>query len=197
MSFFIYGLGNEGEEYASSRHNAGRMFVDYYIKKREEFDAPVLNNKIGLYVSKSGSGAKGVSLMYSNGFMNNAGKPLANVVKGLKQAEKTIVAYDDIDLPLGTFRIAFNRGDGGHNGLSSVIKYLKTKEFTRIRIGIAQTTPAGKIKKPKDEEKFKRFLLSEFKADEKKALTAVFKKIAIALDCLREESREKCMSLYN
>ena len=80
--------------------------------------------------------------------MNNSGKSLFPLIKSKKTAEQLVVVYDDLDLPLGTLKVSFNRGSGGHRGLDSIIKALKTREFTRIRIGTSSATPSGKIKKP-------------------------------------------------
>ena len=72
--------------------------------------------------------------------MNNSGKAVAPLIKSKKDLKDLVVIYDDIDLPLGKMKISFNRCCGGHNGLGSVIKYLKSEEFLRIRIGISPAT---------------------------------------------------------
>ena len=74
-----------------------------------------------------------------------------------------MVIYDDIDLPIGKMKISFNRSSGGHNGLGSIIKALKSEEFVRIRIGTSPATPSGKIRKPKGEKDVLKFLLGEYK----------------------------------
>ena len=85
-------------------------------------------------------------LVEPDNFMNNSGKSIVSFVKNKKQAAQTVVIYDDLDLPVGTFKISFNRGSGGHRGLDLSFA-LKTREFVRIRVGISPTTPSGKLKK--------------------------------------------------
>ncbi len=130
-------------------------------------------------------------------FMNNSGKAVAPLVKTKKDLENLIVIYDDIDLPLGKIKISFNKSSGGHNGLNSVIKALKSQEFLRIRIGISPATPSGKIKKPKGEKAVLNFLLGEFKKPELETLKKLSKKVAEAVEIIFTESKEKAMSLYN
>src|SRR3990167_3340283 len=82
-------------------------------------------------------GKEKVMLVAPNTYMNKSGTAISKVVKSVKSAEKLIVIYDDFNLPLGTLKISFNRSSGGHNGLESIIKSLKTEGFIRLRVGIA------------------------------------------------------------
>lgn len=172
----VVGLGNPGEEYENTRHNAGRILVEIIKKKLE-------NSKIKFITPDT--------------FMNNSGKAVLPFVKTKKDLENLIVIYDDIDLPLGKMKISFNRSDGGHNGLKSVIKALKSKEFLRIRIGTAPITPSGKIKKPIGEKAVLNFLLGEFKKQELETIKKLGKIAAEAVEIIFNESKEKAMSLYN
>ena len=129
--------------------------------------------------------------------MNNSGRAVAPLVKTKKDLENLVVIYDDVDLPLGKIKISWNRSSGGHNGLQSIIKSVKSEEFLRIRVGIAPATPTGKIKKPKGEAAMLKFLLGEFKKPELETLKKLSKKIAEAIECIYTESKDKAMSLYN
>ena len=129
--------------------------------------------------------------------MNNSGKAIAPLIKTKKDLKDLVVIYDDIDLPLGKIKISFNRSSGGHNGLNSVIKALKSEEFLRIRIGTAPATPSGKIKKPKGEKAILNFLLGEFKKPELETLKKLSKKVAETIETIFTENKEKAMSLYN
>ena len=113
--YTIIGLGNPGVEYEKTRHNTGKMAVDALESKNVK-----------------------AKYIHQDTFMNKSGSAVAKVVKSKKAAEKLIVIYDDLDLPLGTMKISFNRGSGGHKGLESVVRAVKTKEFIRIRIGIGK-----------------------------------------------------------
>ena len=94
-------------------------------------------------------------------------------------------------------KISFDRSSGGHNGLESVIKKLKSKEFVRIRIGISPSTPTGKLRKPSGEQAMLKFLLGKYKESELIELKKLSKKVAEAVETIFTESKEKAMSLYN
>jgi len=172
----VVGLGNPGEEYENTRHNTGRILVGMIEKKLE--------------------GLK-VKFLTPDNFMNNSGKAVAPLIKSKKDLKDLVVIYDDIDLPIGKMKISFNRSSGGHNGLGSIIKHLKSEEFLRIRIGISPETPSGKLRKPKGERAVLNFLLGEFKKSELETLKKLSKKVAEAVETIFTESKEKAMSLYN
>lgn len=172
----VVGLGNPGEEYEKTRHNAGRIVAGHIEKKLE--------------------GQK-IKFLVPDTFMNHSGKAVAQYVKAKKDLKDLIVIYDDIDLPIGRMKISFDRSSGGHNGLQSVIKSVKSQEFLRIRIGIAPATPSGKIKKPKGERAVLNFLLGEFKKSELDELKKVSKRAAEAVEMAFSEGKDKAMSLYN
>ncbi len=171
----IAGLGNPGEQYENTRHNTGRIIIGMIEDK--------INTK--------------VKFLMPDSFMNNSGKVVAPLIKSKKDLSDLIVIYDDVDLPLGKIKISFNRSSGGHNGVGSIIKHLKTEEFLRIRVGICPTTPTGKLKKPKGEEAVLKFLLGDFKKEELVILKKESKKIAEAIDMIFAEGKDKAMSLYN
>ena len=129
--------------------------------------------------------------------MNNSGKAVVSLVKSKKDLQGLVVIYDDIDLPLGKMKISFNRSSGGHNGLGSIIKSLKSEEFLRIRIGISPATPKGVVKKPKGEKAVLNFLLGEYKKPELEIIKKLSKKVAEAIETIFTESKEKAMSIYN
>lgn len=196
MSFIIAGLGNPGEEYRNTRHNAGRIVLEYFRKSRDFSDwEEKKKNKVLVSLGKVEKSK--VILLEPDNFMNNSGKSIASVVTSTKKAEKLIVIYDDIDLPLGVIKISYDRGSGGHRGVESVIKSVKTKEFVRLRVGVAVTTPTGKIKKPKGEQKVLDFLMGEFKPKELDILKKVSKNIADALETIILDGKEKAMNMHN
>ena len=110
--------------------------------------------------------------------MNNSGSAVLCAKEYRKtQLKDIVVIYDDVDLPLGKIKISYDRSSGGHNGLESIIKKLKSREFVRIRIGISASTPSGKIRKPKGEKDVLKFLLGEFKEKELLEIKKISKKV--------------------
>jgi len=173
----VVGLGNPGQEYENTRHNTGFIILTMVEKKLD------IKNKI--------------KFIFPDKFMNNSGKVVAPLIKSKKDLKDLVVIYDDIDLPLGKMKISFNRSSGGHNGLGSIIKALKSEEFLRIRIGTSPSTLSGKMRKPKGEKAVLNFLLGKYKKSELDELKKLSKKVAQALEIIFTEGKEKAMSLYN
>ena len=173
----VVGLGNPGTEYENTRHNTGRIMVGLVEKK--------LDDKFK------------IKFITPDNFMNNSGKAVAPFVKSKKDLENLVVIYDDVDLPLGKIKISFNRSSGGHNGLNSIIKALKSQEFLRIRVGISPATPKGVVKKPKGEKAMLNFLLGEYKKSELETIKKLSKTVTEAVETIFTEGKEKAMSLYN
>ena len=172
----VVGLGNPGKEYENTRHNTGRIMVGMVEKKLDEMK---------------------IKFITPDNFMNNSGKAVAPLIKTKKDLENLVVIYDDIDLPLGKMKISFNRSSGGHKGLNSIIKALKSEEFLRIRIGISPETPSGKVRKPKGEKAVLNFILGIYKKSELDKLKKLSKKVAEAVEMIFTEGSGKAMSVYN
>lgn len=192
----IVGLGNPGEEYKDGRHNTGRIILEN-ITKANEFSEWKINPKLKSLSSSGAIGKKKFDFLLPETFMNNSGQAVVQVIDNPKKLKNLVVVYDDIDLPIGSLKISFNRSSGGHNGLESVIKKVKSREFLRIRIGISPSTPSGKLKKPKGEEAILKFLLGKYKEDELKEIKKISKKVAEILEMVSSEGKEKAMSVFN
>lgn len=195
MSYIIVGLGNPGEEYEKTRHNAGRIMLEAVAK--EFGDELAFDKKLNAHVTDAKIGKDKTKLVAPDTFMNNSGKAVGPLVKSTKAAEKLVVIYDDFNLPLGRIKISWNRSSGGHNGLESVIKAVKTEAFTRIRIGTAPANAKGIAKVPHGDETVEKFILGPFKDDEMKELKKVAKSVVEAVETIIKESREKAMSVFN
>jgi PTH1 family peptidyl-tRNA hydrolase len=149
----IIGLGNPGKKYENNRHNVGKMFIDYISQK---FNLTLKTFK-------------------TNCFMNESGKEVEKILKKLPvksyKLQDVFIVHDDLDIPLGKFRIDFGKGPKLHNGLKSIEETLNTKDFWRIRIGIDNRQKTGWI----DGE---AYVLQDFLKEEKEVLeNEVFKKI--------------------
>ncbi len=189
---YIVGLGNPGEKYEMTRHNAGRIVLAAFLKAHD-MPAPVASAKYVSLISE----ADDAFLMFPETFMNKSGSAVAKIVTSAKKAKNLVVVYDDMDLPLGSIKISFGRSSGGHNGVESIIKTLKTKDFVRIRVGICPATPTGKLRKPKGEQKILDFLMGDFKTAELDVLKKVSKKITEAIDIIMAEGHVQAMNQFN
>ncbi len=195
MSYIFVGLGNPGGDYEGTRHNTGRMLVSSFGKS---LDAEwKLDKKLNATVAKVKVGKTPVTLILPETFMNKSGASLKGLVKSLKDAEKLMVIYDELDLPFGTSKISFNKSSGGHRGLESIIKAVKTEKFARIRVGISPSTSSGKIKKPKGDEAVTKVILGKFKPDELTELKKLGKKVSVALETFVSDGLEKAMTSFN
>ncbi|MEI7720027.1 MAG: aminoacyl-tRNA hydrolase [bacterium] len=174
MKWIFVGLGNPGDEYVGTRHNVGRDFLLALEKKILETD-------------------KSTKIILPDVFMNDSGKPVKKLwgeKPSVKALAELVVVHDDLDLPLGKVKISFGSGAGGHRGVASIQKALKTKDFVRVRVGISPATPGGKLKKP-DQEKVIDFVLGTFKPSEQEKLKKAHKLVGEALELLVVDGREK------
>ncbi|MCD6232889.1 aminoacyl-tRNA hydrolase [bacterium] len=159
--FLIVGLGNPGKEYRKTRHNVGFLVLSKFHKKNN-FSKFILSKKHNCLLSKGEVLEKQILLAKPQTFMNNSGKAIKSILQYTKTPlTNLIIVHDDIDLPLGKIKISKNRGSAGHKGVQSIIDNLGTKDFTRIRIGIAP---------PKKIERIDKFVLENFSNKEKKIL---------------------------
>lgn len=194
--FYITGLGNPFEEYKNTRHNTGALAVESFSKKNK-FPLFEFDKKLKGLISLGKIGKEKVTLILPQTFMNKSGSSLKSFITNKKKVENLIVVYDDLDIPLGKFKISFGRGSGGHKGVESVVQAIKTKDFIRIRIGIASSTPTGKVKKPKGEQKIIDFILGDFKKQELEKLKKVFKTTNEVIETIIKEGRAKAMNKFN
>ena len=192
----IVGLGNKGEEYEGTRHNTGRIILENIAKSNDFLDWKN-NIKINALCAKGEIDGVKFDFMLPESFMNNSGVAVSQVINDKKKLKNLVVIYDDMDLPLGHYKISYNKSSGGHNGLASIIKKVKSQEFTRIRIGVSPSTPTGKMKKPKGEDAVLKFLLGKYKEDELKEIKKVSKKVSEIIKMISEEGKDKAMTLFN
>jgi len=167
----VVGLGNPGEKYENNRHNVGYHFVDYLI--RELTDYGLTNySKNTQFVNTLINNEK-IILTKTNTFMNQSGITVRKLLSNFKTLKLSdlIVVHDDLDIPLGKFKIQNGVGPKLHNGIESIEKELATKNFWRVRIGVDNRQPERWI----DGE---TYVLQNFEREEKEILaTQVFPKI--------------------
>lgn len=196
MTWVIIGLGNPDEEYARTRHNAGRIALQQCARVFG-FAEWKEDKKANSFVARGMIERALAVAILPNTYMNKSGVAAARFVKSVKAAERLIVVYDDLDLPIGKVKISFDRGSGGHRGVDSIMKSLRTRAFVRIRIGISPEDREGTAQKPEGEEAVEKFILSEFSAREMTSLKAVCKRVGEAIQCIVSEGREIAMNRFN
>lgn len=133
----VIGLGNPGGEYRKTRHNAGFIFLNFFLSKEGlSLDKKKFKGEYIDYVSNKGNK---VIFLQPQTYMNLSGDSVIDFIKYFKIDIKDIlVIYDDLDLDVGKIRIRSKGGSGGHNGIKSIIARLGSEEFKRIRIGIGK-----------------------------------------------------------
>lgn len=190
---YIVGLGNPGKEYENTRHNVGWMVLDYLVTLG--LPTPVSSSKYAGRISEGILAGQEVTLLYPDTFMNKSGSAVKKLVPK-EQEGSLVVVYDDVDIPVGEIKVSFGRGDGGHNGITSIINALGTKEFTRVRVGIAPKSFFGKIKRPKG-ARLPKHVLGDFKKREQKELEVALEKAKMAIETIVQEGVEKAMNSHN
>ena len=167
----IVGLGNPGPEYALTRHNAGFLALDWRVGET----GWSFQKKFNAFVNES----QGCLFIKPQTFMNDSGRSVGaaldyygllpnNLSPETDFSDSLVVIHDDLDVDVGKFKIATDSRSAGHRGVESIIQRLKTKKFTRYRIGI-RTADRGPIPTEK-------FVLQKFSKDELAAI-----KVAVAL----------------
>ena len=186
----IIGLGNPGLEYEKTRHNAGRSAVTKWQKK-EGLPEFAQNPKQQALVSEGKIGRTKVVGALPETFMNKSGIAVGALAKYYKaKPEHIVVVHDDADLPLGTLKIVFNRGSGGHKGVESVMRALKTEAFVRIRIGIGKNTKWH-------ERDLNKVVIGKFTPQQQTLFFKGMRKAIEALSTIAQEGRERAMNGFN
>lgn len=192
---YIVGLGNFGSEYEMTRHNVGFMTLDYLVSNFN-LPKPVRTPQYLGSLTKGVLYGEEIMLLYPETFMNHSGSAVKKLVPS-RESSRLIVLYDDVALPFGELKISFDRGDGGHNGIKSIISALGTKEFVRVRIGVGPTSFwTGKIRALKGKE-MSDFVLGKFNSRERVKLEEVFVAACGVVEMIVREGYVKAMNKYN
>jgi len=139
----IVGLGNPGQQYRFTRHNAGALFLeslcdDYHGELRTESKFYGMAERITI-------DGRDVRLLFPTTYMNASGQAVSAMAKYFDiDPQEILVAYDELDLPVGTVRLKTDGGHGGHNGVRDIAKAMGRSDFHRLRIGIGRPTLKGK-----------------------------------------------------
>lgn len=186
--FLIVGLGNPGEKYSFTRHNAGFLCVDL-LAQQNGFSLKRLKFR-SLTADTTLAGHRCLVLKPQT-FMNNSGEAVRDAAAFYKiPPERILVIFDDISLDVGRLRIRRKGTDGGHNGIKSIIYHLNSDAFPRIKIGVG--------KKPHPDYDLADWVLSSFKKDEQPPLKAALERaceaVLLILDGQIDEAMNRCNS---
>ncbi|HEY5653616.1 MAG TPA: aminoacyl-tRNA hydrolase [Pontiella sp.] len=183
----VIGLGNPGREYEHSRHNIGFMVVDELAKRQ----GAILKKMRWLPVRqvKCRIGGHKVRLIEPTTFMNRSGRAVWGAMKKWRVApESIVVVYDDVDLEFGGIRVREKGSGGSHNGMKSVLEWLQTKGFSRVRVGIGPK-PIGMD--------MIEFVLGDFAEEEFLRLEKVVERAADAVESIFSIGAERTMNEFN
>ena len=182
--YTIVGLGNPGSEHTNTRHNTGRIIVaklaeQHHIELKAQKKPDVLVGAGDVLTER-------VRLVLPDTFMNKSGAAVLKYIKSAGAGKSLILIYDEIDLPLGQVRVAFGSSSAGHNGVKSVERAIKTKNFIKIRVGVSKVA-RGKAKKQTGERDVVEYLLKNFsKAELEKIEGPIFERVSLALSTIFE-----------
>lgn len=183
--WLVVGLGNPGRRYEGTRHNAGFMAVKRLQRRLPEGTSRA---RFQAHIVETRDGDSRVVLAQPQTFMNESGIAVAQLVRWYKvPLDRLLVVYDDLDLPLGTIRLRADGSDGGHNGIASIIRSLKTNTFPRLRIGISR--PASGPTVP--------YVLSRFNATERRELEDILDRTSDAILVWIREGLVSAMNQFN
>ena len=144
----VAGLGNPGDEYADTRHNAGFKAIDELARQA---NVTYWKNQLGAEVASiqvhdpdAEGGRREVLLVKPQSYMNTSGGPISKLCAQHKiSADELLVIHDELDIPEGDVRVKVGGGHAGHNGLRAIIDKMGSRDFSRIRVGIGN--PPGRM----------------------------------------------------
>jgi PTH1 family peptidyl-tRNA hydrolase len=183
----VVGLGNPGKEHEKTRHNIGFMTVEEIARRqgvtfKKMFWFPARQAKCRL-------GNDEIRLLEPTTFMNRSGRAVWGAMKKWHIAPAdTVVIYDDVDLEFGSIRVRAKGSGGSHNGMKSMLEWVQTKAFPRVRVGIGP--------KPEDADMID-FVLGGFSKEESLGLEKVVERAADAVESIFSIGTERTMNMFN
>ena len=187
ISFIVVGLGNPGDKYTTTRHNAGFMAIDAVAQK---FGARIDRARFKALCGECEIAGSRVLLMKPQTFMNQSGEAVGEALRFYKiEPKNVIVLSDDISLDCGKLRVRRKGSAGGHNGLKSINEHLGTEEYPRIKIGVGQ--------KPHPDYDLADWVLGNLVSDDLAKLRSTFDNISEGLEKLVAGDVEGAMRICN
>jgi len=182
----VFGLGNPGEKYAATRHNAGFEVLNRVAIKCNQGPVP---GKGDYYILEKVCEGTIVRLVWPMTYMNRSGQVVAEVMERYELTSSNIaVVYDDFNLPMGSIRIRLKGSAGGHNGMESIIEEIGSEDFVRLRLGIG---PVPDKMDPAD------YVLGRISPEEEENYEKMLGKGSSAVLYLLNNRPEEAMTIYN
>jgi PTH1 family peptidyl-tRNA hydrolase len=192
--FLIVGLGNPGEEYLWTPHNAGFMAIDRIAQQE---GVVVQNRRCRATTATCRIAGRMVVLAKPETFMNLSGEAVSALVREFEAdpAQDLLVIHDELDLVLGSFKIRERGSPAGHNGARSVCAALGTQEWLRLRIGVGLDLPPEAIAAGR--RPGRDYLLSPLRKAELTVLDEVLERVAVATRRILSEGPAAAMNEFN
>lgn len=182
----VVGLGNPGDAYLKTRHNAGFMVVD---EVAEAFSIPLVKRKFDTIFGRGSVDGVEVILIKPMAFMNLSGPPVLKIANYFKiLCEDMLAIHDDIDLAFGRLKINEKGGDGGHNGVRSLMEAFGGGDFVRLRVGVGR--PEARISAAD-------YVLNGFSAKEIEVLDQITTKARDAVVTILCKGTKEGMNRFN
>ncbi len=182
----VAGLGNPGQTYADTRHNAGFLVIDALA---DQHGIGVQRQKFDVSFGRGRIGGVEVVLAKPQGFMNRSGPPLRRLADYFRiRCRQMIIVHDDIDLAFGRLKIKEKGGDGGHKGIRSVIDAFGDNQFARVRVGVGRPQFDGDVV---------NHVLNQFNADERAKLDELIQQACQAIETVLCKGAKEGMNRYN
>ena len=187
VDWLVAGLGNPGQKYQNTRHNMGFLTVDLLAEQKG-----VKLNKVKFKSAYNIVGFAGCKclVMKPQTYMNLSGEAVREAAQFYKiPAERVLVIYDDVSLPVGKLRVRPSGSAGGHNGIKNIIAHLGTQDFPRIKIGTGAPAGGG--------EEMVDWVIGVPSQAERKVLVESFERAILAAECVIEHGCQRAMNDFN
>lgn len=184
----LIALGNPGDRYRDTRHNAGWWLADHLAAR---WSLGPFRRQGSIAETGGGVAGEEVLLVKPLTYMNRSGRALRSYhdLEGFRFATDLLVLVDDVDLPPGKFRLRGAGSSGGHNGLASIEGALRSREFARLRVGVGAPDD-------RDVDRADWVLAPPRPDDEERILTA-FDRMSEAIECWMSDGTETAMNRFN
>ncbi len=184
--WLVVGLGNPGDEYAGTRHNAGFLLVDRLARA---WGVELRGRLFKSRTAPARRGGEDILLVEPKTFMNRSGAAVRAALEGKAAGpDRLIVVYDDLDIPLGEIRVRKAGRPGTHKGMISITGEIGTDAFPRVRIGIGPLPPGRDAAE---------YVLETFRRNERADLERGLEQAAEAVEMVLDGAIERAMTRFN